>query len=164
MQEEKANGMGIFEKARSITDTDLRILVQDSGDPEESLRRHILSLEESHRQLRSSQGVMDRQRHWLESSAERKLSLAEEWQRRAEASREQGREDLSNHALERKQELMRSMGEDRRQLEALRPELAEVERRLEDLREKIRKARSVRESLFGKSDDAPADATDPPGS
>ena len=119
MQEEKANGMGIFEKARNITDTDLRILVQESGDPEESLRRHILSLEESHRQLRSSLGVMDRQRHWLESSAERKLSLAEEWQRRAEASRERGREDLSNHALERKQELMRSMGEDRRQLEAL---------------------------------------------
>ena len=163
MEKKRADIMGIFEKARAITDTDLRILVEGSEDPEESLRRHILNLEESHRQLRGSQGVMDRQRQWLESSAERKLSLAEEWQRRAEAASRQGREDLANHALERKQELMLSMGEDRRQLEALRPQLGETERRLEDLREKIRKARAVRERLFGKPDDA-AEPRDPPAS
>ena len=154
MHRKQVDRMGLFEKARNITDTDLRILVQESEDPEESLRRHILSLEESHRQLRTSEGMMDRQRRWLESSAERKLSLAEEWQRRAEAAGRQGREDLASHALERKQELMLSMGEDRRQIEALRPQLEETERRLEDLREKIRKARSVREELFGESDDA----------
>ncbi len=144
--------MGIFERARSITDTDLRILVQEADDAEEALRRHILSLEESHRQLEGSRGTMDRQRQWLEASAERKLNLAEEWRRRADASKAQGREDLTAHAKERQQELMLSMGEDRRQLEAIRPQLAEADRRIEDLREKIRKARVARESLFGVSD------------
>ena len=143
--------MGLFERARNITDTNLRILVEESGDPEETLRRHILSLEESQRQLRGSEEVMARQREWLESSAERKLTLAEEWQRRGEASEGQGRADLASHARERKEELMRSMGEDRRQLEALRPQLEETSRRLEDLREKVRKARAVREQLFGEA-------------
>jgi phage shock protein A len=147
--------MGIFEKARSITDTDLRILVQEADDAEEALRRHILSLEESHRQLEGSRGTLDRQHRWLEASAERKLALAEEWRRRADASKAQGREDLAIHARERQQELMLSMGEDRRQLEAIRPQLAEADRRIEDLREKIRKARAAREKLFGDAESGP---------
>lgn len=156
MRRRQVNAMGLFERARNITETDLRILVQDSTDPEEALRRHILSLEESQRQLRGSEGVMESQRQWLESSAERKLTLAEEWSRRAESAQRQGRADLASHARERKEELMRSMGEDRRQLEALRPQLEETSRRLEDLREKVRKARAARESLFG---DASADGS-----
>ncbi len=154
MRRKRVNAMGLFERAKNITDTNLRILVEKSGDPEEALRRHILTLEESQRQLRGSEGVMESQRQWLESSAERKLSLAEEWQRRAQAAERQGRADLASHALERKEELMRSMGEDRRQLETLRPQLEETSRRLEDLREKVRKARAVREQLFGETPDA----------
>jgi phage shock protein A len=151
MRRKRVDAMGLFERARNITDTNLRILVAESSDPEEALRHHILSLEESQRQLRGSEEVMESQRQWLESSAERKLNLAEEWQRRAEAEERQGRADLATHAVERKQELMRSMGEDRRQLETLRPQLEETSRRLEDLREKVRKARAAREQLFGET-------------
>ena len=152
MRESGAGPMGIYEKARSITDTDLRMLVEGASDAQEALRRHILSLEESHRQLEGSWGTMDRQRQWLEASAERKLSLAEEWRRRAQVSATQAREDLATHARERQQELMLSMGEDRKQLEALRPQIAETGRRIEELLQKIRKARAVRESLFGGAD------------
>ena len=141
--------MGLFEKAKSITDTDLRILVQDSREPSEALRRHILSLEESQRQLRSSQGFLERQRQWLESSAERKLSLAEDWARRAEAAARGLRDDLARHALLRKKDLLRSSGEDRRQLEGLATQIDETERRLGEIRRKIAKARAVRERLFG---------------
>ncbi|HUW59294.1 MAG TPA: hypothetical protein VMZ92_21855, partial [Planctomycetota bacterium] len=104
--------MGLFEKARNITDTELRVVVAESADPAGSLRRHILSLEESQRQLRSSQGFLRRQRDWLEKSAERKLSLAEEWEKRALTAARQDRDDLARHALVRKKELLRSMGED----------------------------------------------------
>ena len=149
MPRPEADDMGLFEKAKSITDTDLRILVQKSDDPEEALRRHILSLEESRRQLEGSQGMMERQCQWLEASADRKLVLAEEWQRRAEASERQDRPDLASHAGERKEELMRSMGEDRRQLDALRPQLEEATRRLDETRDKVRKARAAREQIFG---------------
>ncbi len=158
MRRKRVDAMGLFERARNITDTNLRILVQESQDPEEALRRHILSLEESQRQLRGSEEVMGRQRDWLESSAERKLTLAEEWSRRAEAAQRGGRADLASHARERKEELMRSMGEDRRQLETLRPQLEETSRRLEDLREKVRKARAAREQLFGETPSAPPGA------
>ena len=141
--------MGLFEKSKNITDTELRIVVQESSDPAEALRRHILSLEEASRQLRSSEQFLDRQRKWLESSAERKLSLAEEWARRAEAAARGQRDDLARHALLRKKDLLRSMGEDRRQLEGLAPQIDETERRLGEIRRKIAKARAVRERLFG---------------
>lgn len=143
--------MGLFEKARNITDTDLRILVTKSDDPSSALRHHILSLEESQRQLKSSQGFLERQRQWLESSAERKLGLAEEWEKRAEAAARQGRDDLARHALVRKKELLRSMSEDRRQLEGIVPQLEETELRLGEVRQKILKARAVREKLFGEA-------------
>jgi phage shock protein A len=161
--------MGLFEKTKNITDTDLRIVVQGSDDPSEALRRHILSLEESQRQLKSSQGFLERQRQWLESSAERKLSLAEEWAKRAAAAARQTEgsgDDLARHALLRKKELLRSMGEDRRQLEGLVGQLAEVERRLGQVRQKILKARAVRERLFGEGaaavEPASAGAAAPP--
>ncbi|HUV39385.1 MAG TPA: hypothetical protein VMY39_07205, partial [Planctomycetota bacterium] len=121
--------MGLLEQARNITDTDLRLLVQESSEPEEALRRHILSLEESQRQLKSSQGFLTRQSTWLEKSAERKLSLAEEWDRRALTAARGDRDDLARHALLRKKELLRSMSEDRRQLERILPQLREVEER-----------------------------------
>jgi phage shock protein A len=157
MNEKRVNDMGLFEKSRSITDTDLRILVQDSGEPSEALRRHILSLEESQRQLKSSQGFLERQRLWLESCAERKLGMAEEWGRRAEAAAGQNRDDLARQALVRKKDLLRSMGEDRRQLEEILPQLGETERRLGEVRQKILKARSVRERLFGEGGALPGE-------
>jgi len=141
--------MGLFEKAKSITDTDLRILVQESSEPEEALRRHILSLEESQRQLRSSEGFLGRQSTWLEKSAERKLTLAEEWDRRALTAAREDRDDLARHALLRKKELLRSMAEDRRQLERILPQLREVEERLAGVRRKILKSKAVRTKLFG---------------
>ena len=149
MHAKRVNEMGLFEKAKNITDTDLRILVQDSGEPSEALRRHILSLAESQRQLKISQGVMERQKQWLESSAERKLGMAEEWGRRAADAAKQNRGDLQREAEARKMEFLRSMGEDRRQLEEILPQLDETERRLEDVRQKIQKARDVRRQLFG---------------
>ena len=136
--------MGLFEKAKNITDTELRMVVAGGGDPSESLRRHILRLEESQRQLKSSHGFLERQRTWLENSAERKLSLAEEWEKRAVTAVKQDREGLARQALLRKKELLRSMSEDRGQLERLLPQLEEVEDQLCKLREKTLKARAVR--------------------
>ena len=144
--------MGLFEKARNITDTELRIVVTEGRDPAESLRRHILSLEESQRQLGSSQGFLARQRQWLDKSAERKLSLAEEWEKRAATAARQDRDDLARHALLRKRELLRSMGEDRRQLDRILPQLEEVDRRLSEVRGKVLKARAVRARLFEDGD------------
>ena len=152
--------MGLFEKARNITDTELRVVVAESADPAGSLRRHILSLEESQRQLRSSQGFLRRQRDWLEKSAERKLSLAEEWEKRALTAARQDRDDLARHALVRKKELLQSMGEDRRQLERILPQLEEADRRLSEVRQKILKARAVRTRLFGEGETGVLDADD----
>jgi len=140
--------MGLFEQAKNITDTDLRILLQESSEPAETLRRHILSLEESQRQLKSSQGFLERQRKWLEASAERKLRLAEEWEGRAASAARQSRDDLARHALLRKKELLRSMSEDRTQLERILPQLQELDGRLGEVRQKILKAKSVRERFF----------------
>jgi phage shock protein A len=140
--------MGLFEKARNITDTELRILVRESPDPSEALRRHILSLEESQRQLSSSRGFLERQRKWLEGSAERKLGLAEEWEKRAATAAAQGRDDLAGHALLRKKDLLRSMSDDHRELERIRPQLDETATRLSEVRQKILKARAVRERFF----------------
>ena len=136
--------MGLFERAKSITDTELRLVVAGGGDPVESLRRHILSLAESLRQLKSSHGFLSRRRYWLENSVERKLGLAEEWERRAFAAAKQDRDDLARQALLRKKELLRSMSEDRRQLERLLPQLGEIEGRLSEVGQKMRKARAVR--------------------
>ena len=146
---EKENGMGLMEKAKNITDTSLRILVRDSSDPSEALRQHILSLEESQRQLGSSRGFLERQRKWLESSAERKLKLAEEWESRAATAAKSGRDDLARHALLRKRELLRSMSEDRRQLVQILPQLEELEGRVCEVRQKILKARAARAKAFG---------------
>jgi phage shock protein A len=140
--------MGIFEKAKNITDTDLRVMLEDSSEPAQTLRRHILSLEESQRQLKSSQGFLERQRAWLEASAERKLRLAEEWEGRAASAARQSRDDLARHALLRKKELLRSMGDDRAQLEHILPQLAELDGRLGEVRQKILKAKSVRARFF----------------
>jgi hypothetical protein len=140
--------MGIFEKAKSITDTDLRVMLEDSSEPAQTLRRHILSLEESQRQLKSSQGFLERQRAWLEASAERKLRLAEEWEGRAATAARQSRDDLARHALLRKKELLRSMGDDRAQLEHIFPQLAGLDERLGEVRQKILKAKSVRARFF----------------
>jgi phage shock protein A len=155
--------MGIFEKAKNITDTDLRIMLQESSEPAEALRRHILSLEESSRQLKSSQGFLDRQRTWLEASAERKLGLAEEWEGRAASAARQSRDDLARHALLRKKELLRSMSEDRAQLERILPQLQELDGRLGEVRQKILKAKAVRARFFEGDAAAapPPDADDP---
>jgi len=160
----RTRGMGLLEKSKNITDTDLRVLVQESPEPEAALRRHILSLEESQRQLKSSQGFLARQCTWLERSAERKLELAEEWDKRALTAARQNRDDLAKHALLRKKELLRSMSEDRRQLERILPQLREVEDGLSEVRRKIAKSRAVRAKLFDADDaDAAADA-EPDGS
>jgi len=160
------DGMGIFEKAKNITDTDLRIMLQDSSEPAQTLRRHILSLEESQRQLKSSQGFLERQRAWLEASAERKLRLAEEWEGRAAGAARQSRDDLARHALLRKKELLRSMGDDRAQLERILPQLAELDGRLGEVRQKILKAKSVRARFFEGETASPSapdlDAQTPP--
>jgi hypothetical protein len=152
--------MGIFEKAKNITDTDLRVMLQDSSEPAQTLRRHILSLEESQRQLKSSQGFLERQRAWLEASAERKLRLAEEWEGRAASAARQSRDDLARHALLRKKELLRSMGDDRAQLEHILPQLAELDGRLGEVRQKILKAKSVRARFFDGETTAPAPVPD----
>ena len=150
--------MGIFEKAKNITDTDLRVMLEDSSEPDQTLRRHILSLEESQRQLKSSQGFLERQRAWLEASAERKLRLAEEWEGRAASAARQSRDDLARHARLRKKELLRSMGDDRAQLEHILPQLAELDGRLGEVRQKILKAKSVRARFFdGETTAAPDD-------
>jgi phage shock protein A len=140
--------MGLFEQARNITDTDLRIIVQESSDPSEAMRRHILSLEESHRQLKSSLNTLERQRAWLENSAERKLTLAEEWDKRAATAALGARDDLARHALLRKKELLQSMAEDRRQLEQVLPQLSDVQARQNEVHGKILKARAVRSKFF----------------
>jgi len=155
--------VGLFEKAKNITDTELRLVVADSDDPSEALRRHILSLEESQRQLRTSQGVLKRQRDWLESGAERKLALAEEWEKRAVTAARKGRDDLARHALVRKKELLRSMSDDRRQLEHLLPQLEEVEGRLGEVRQKVLKARAARARFFEGNDVESAEAADSAG-
>ena len=146
--------MGLLEKSKNITETDLRVLVRESPEPEQALRRHILSLEESQRQLKSSQGFLARQTAWLQKSAERKLELAEEWDKRALSAARGDRDDLAKHALLRKKELLRSMSEDRRQLERTAPQLREVEDRLNEVRRKIAKSRAVRAKLFEGSDPA----------
>jgi phage shock protein A len=156
--------MGLFEKAKNITDTDLRIMLEGSSEPAETLRRHILGLEESSRQLKSSQGFLERQRKWLETSAERKLRLAEEWERRAAGAARQSRDDLARHALLRKKELLRSMSDDRTQLEHILPQLEELDGRLGEVRQKILKAKSVRARFFEgdparTSDEAEADTS-----
>ncbi len=140
--------MGIFEKARNITDTDLRILLEKASEPSDALRRHILSLEESQRQLRSSRNFLEKQRTWLENSAERKLGLAEEWESRAMTAARQDRDDLARHALIRKKELLLSMSEDRRQLERILPQLTQTEGQAREVRKKILKAKALRSRLF----------------
>ena len=139
--------MGVFEKAKNITDTDLRIVVTGSSDPAEALRRHVLRLEETQRQLKGPEGFLDRQREWLEESVERKLGLAEEWDKRAAAAVEADRDDLARHAIRRKKELLRSLNEDRQSLNDLMPQLEEVRSRLKNIRRKIAKAREVRATL-----------------
>jgi phage shock protein A len=141
--------LGILEKAKNITDTDLRLVVTQASDPEAALRRHILSLEESQRQLRGSEEHLARQCDWLQAGIDRKLALAESWDKREAQAKAAGREDLAQHARERKNELLAQLAEDRRELDRVAPQVSEVRTRLEEVRAKIVKARDARKQLFG---------------
>ena len=136
--------MGLFEQARNITDTDLRVVLTQSDQPVDALKAHILKLEASQRELVRSEEFLVRQRDWLEQAVERSLGVAEQSAARAEKMVAAGREDLAREALLDKKESMRQMSADARQLERLERSLAEARGQRAQLEARINQARRIR--------------------
>ena len=139
--------MGIFEQARNITDTSLRLVLDASDEPAEALKRHILKLEASLRDLARSEESIVRQCQWLGANVERNLKLAEASEARAAKLLELGREQPARETLRDKRESVRQVSADQRRLAPLEASLSGVRDQLQQLQRRITQAKKVRARL-----------------
>ena len=136
--------MGLFEQARNITDTDLRLVLTESSQPVDALKKHILKLEASLRELVRGEEYLVKQREWLDQAVERNLKLAEQSEARAARMLELGREEEARGALLEKRESLGQMSADRRQLEREERTLTDLRRQRRQLEQRIDQARRIR--------------------
>ena len=136
--------MGISEQARNVTDTSLKLVLTTSDDPVQALKRHILKLEASHRDLARSEGSVVNQCRWLSDNIERNLKLAQAEETRAQKLLEHNQEKSARDALRDKRDALRRTTADQRKLTQLENSLPALRDQLRGLRERIDQAKALR--------------------
>ena len=136
--------MGISEQARNVTDTSLRLVLTTSDDPSQALKRHILKLEASHRDLLQSETSVVNQCRWLSDNIERNLKLARAEEVRAGKLIEHKQDQRARDALRDKRDALRRTTADQRKLAQLEDSLPALREQLRELRERIDQARTLR--------------------
>ena len=136
--------MGISEQARNVTDTSLKLVLTTSDDPAQALKRHILKLEASHRDLARSEESVVNQCRWLSDNIERNLKLAGAEEARAGKLIERNQEAPARDALRDKRDALRRATADQRKLAQLEDSLPALRDQLRGLRERIDQAKTLR--------------------
>jgi phage shock protein A len=137
--------MGIFTRFRDIVTANINAILDRAEDPEKMVRLMIQEMEDTLIEVKSGcAGFMADQK-----KAEKALADAEgeaaAWEERARLALEKGREDLARAALAEKQHFVRRAEGLRRQVEEFRTlvsntqsDIAQLEAKLADAREKQR--------------------------
>lgn len=136
--------MGIIEKAKNIISSNINHLLEKAENPEKTLKKMILDMEDWHRQMRSSLFELNKERSWLENRLAENSDLMNKWTERAELAVKKGRDDLAREALISKKELERSRTIIENVLKTNGAHIAEVESNASKLKIKIEEAKAKR--------------------
>jgi phage shock protein A len=115
--------MGIFSRLTDIINANINNLLERAEDPEKMVRLMIQEMEDTLVEVRSQAVKATADKREIERSRNETLTMAEEWERKAEFALEKEREDLAKGALLAKRRL-----EDR--IDILTKELGLVEEAL----------------------------------
>ncbi len=125
---------GTFARMTDIVKSNINELLDRAEDPEKMIRQMIREMEEAVSKATASVGTAVANQKRLERHWNEKLSLAADWQRKAERAVEAGEDDLARRSLERKA-VMQKASDD------LAPAMEETKRTAAQLREQLRELR-----------------------
>ncbi len=154
--------MGLFEKARYLSDGQLRaILEPGAAVPDEVLRRAIIELDAYRRELTQQLGTHAKEEAFISQQIAGRSAAVAMWRARRHLADERGRADLAEAALRRAEQEAAEGGALEKRSGALRGAIAnltvgldKVDRTLRLVREKKRRLEAMR------CGGAPAGATD----
>jgi phage shock protein A len=137
--------MGIFSRFRDIVSSNINAILDRAEDPEKMVRLMIQEMEDTLIEIKSScAGFMAEQKR-IERQLKQVETEADGWEAKARLAVEKGREDLARAALTEKHayaaraESLRSQLEESRGLvAATQDDIAQLEAKLNDAREKQR--------------------------
>lgn len=137
--------MGIFTRFRDIVSANLNAILDKAEDPEKMVRMMIQEMEDTLIEVKANcAGVIAEQKKTERALESARLELAE-WERRARVAIEKDRDDLARAALaERRQHqvrvesLERELEQTRETVERFKDDIAQLEAKLADARDKQR--------------------------
>jgi phage shock protein A len=157
--------MSIFSRYKEIVEANISSMLAKSDNPERMLRLMIQDMEDTLVEMKAScAGIMAEKARALRT-CERVGREIERWTERATLALSKGREDMAREALLRKQEVRKDVANLEAEIKALgekiarsQDEIAQVEVRLRDARDKLRSL--IEERLSPKV--SPKPAPEPP--
>lgn len=137
--------MSIFSRFRDIVSANINAILDKAEDPEKMVRLMIQEMEDTLIEVKSNcAGFMAEQKR-MERQLEQVQAEAEAWANKARLAVEKGRDDLARAALAEKQRLTRKVesqteqvAQSRELVSQTQTEIAQLEAKLSDAREKQR--------------------------
>ncbi|MCL5271230.1 MAG: phage shock protein PspA [bacterium] len=137
--------MGIFTRFRDIVSSNINALLDRAEDPEKMVRLMIQEMEDTLIEIKSNCAGMMAEEKKLGRALEASRADAVGWEDKARLAMSKGREDLARAALVEKQRHVRraqgleeEVGRVREAVETCRAEIAQLEAKLVDARDKQR--------------------------
>ena len=147
---------GTFARMTDIVKSNINELLDRAEDPEKMIRQMIREMEEAVSKATASVGTAVANQKRLERHWNEKLSLAADWQRKAERAVEAGEDDLARRSLERKAVMQKASDDLAPAMEETKRTAAQLREQLRELRGKLEEARNREGTLVARHQAAEA--------
>ena len=141
---------GTFARMTDILKANINELLDRAEDPQKMIRQMVREMEEAVNKATASVGTAVANQKRLERQHGEKLTLAQDWQRRAERAVEAGDDDLARRALERKTAFAGAAADLKPVLEESRQSAAQLRDQLRELKTRLEEARARQGTLVAR--------------
>lgn len=143
--------MGILDRMGTILRANLNDLLDKAEDPEKMLDQILRDMQSAIGEARGQVAEMIAQQRMIESDVQRATSLASEWENKARAAVQQGRDELARDALRRKADYHKNVELYQQQLDTQRNLVTKLKDDLAKLEFKYDDALRRRDELVARS-------------
>lgn len=148
--------MGIFGRFTDIVKANINDLLDRAEDPEKMIKQMVIEMEEAVNKATLAVGQAIANEKTLERQLTRQRSQMDEWQNKAVAAVQAGRDDLAKQALQRKNTLQQNVTDLERMHSEANTSTTALRGQLDQLKSKLDEARMRQNTLIARSQAAKA--------
>lgn len=148
--------MGIFGRMADIVKANINDLLDRAEDPEKMIKQMVIEMEEAVNKATIAVGSAIANEKTLERQYTKQTAEAENWHQKAIQAVNAGRDDLAKAALERKNAIVRNVGDLERMLGEARTTATNLRGQLDQIKAKLDEARMRQNTLIARAQAAKA--------